>query len=232
MNNDHPGMHHTHAWTAILFIAGASLVLVMPSARAATGAQQQLEVRFSPNAISVANMTHGGSAVVYGIARVAAGKPPVMRVARFVEVLNDDDRDGIVRLELKDGVPAAGIWAVVDTTTGAHQILPTPGYTPTRIAFTQEVLKKDNAGQLKKFEWPTSELELLVVRPGDGAWRIYAAKSSTLDENRGTAGRLKIDAERLMPIGNRPALKHIKNGDILAIIDPDWMRYGILEVGK
>ena len=192
-----------------------------------------LQMQFSDKAISVSGLTPGEPAVLFGIARVAEGRPLAIHVERWTEIATDDDRDGVVRVEFAKGVPRQGIWAAVAMNSGAWAMLPTPGYEPARISFSQDLLKNDNAGQLKKIEWPTYEMELLVVRPREGAWRLYAAKFGSFDDDRANKSALRIDVNSLVTIGNASArVNHIKNGDVIVVIDPDWMRYGLLEVGK
>lgn len=197
-------------------------------------APSPLTVRFSERAITVEGATAGGNVVYFGLAReLTATATPVRTLVRYAEVIADGDRDGTVRLEFASGVPAIGMWAVVDLSTGRHAAIPTPGYDPVRLDFTPQLLKKDNAGQLRKLQWPLAEMDVLLVRPGEGAWRIHAAKHSARDENRGKQDVLRLDVEAMTAIGNSPPPpKHIKNGDVLAVMDPRWMQYGILEAGK
>lgn len=215
-------------------IAIVLLVLFgLPAGHAQKSAPPPLTVQFSENAITAANVSPGATVVLFGIARVGVGRPVAIQVKRWVEMVSDDDRDGAVRVEFPAGVPAQGIWAVVDMSSGAYAVVPTPGYDPPRIAFSSDLLKNDNAGQIRKVAWPLSEMELLVVRPGDGVWRLYAAKFGSFDDDRQNPAALRIDVDKLLPVGNSPArIGHIRNGDLIVIIDPDWMRYGVVEVGK
>jgi hypothetical protein len=99
------------------------------------------------------------------------------------------------------------------------------------MPLTSDAAKHDNTGQLKKIEWPVSEADLLVVRPGLGAWHLYASQASELDENKTNGGPLRLDVENMQAIGDSPAPpKNLKKGDIVAIFNPRRMRYGVLEV--
>jgi hypothetical protein len=149
------------------------------------------------------------------------------------EILEDIDGDGVVRMDLPVKVPVLGMWSAVDLSTGANLLFPTPGFEP-RLVAIDDLLRNDGVGQLRKIEWPFSQIDLFVVRPGQGAWRSFASKESERDENHGLgSGSLRIDASDMIPIGDSTAGPgNFRHGDIVAIFDRREMEYGILEVGR
>jgi hypothetical protein len=210
------------------------LLFTAAVAGAATADRTPLTVQFFDEAIVIGAVTRGGNVAVFGVAReMSDGHPPLPRLVRRVEVLADQDRDGMVRLELGKPVPHVAMWTFVDLSTGASAALPSPGYEPTRLDLTEQLLKQDNAGQLKKLDLPFAEIDMLLVRPGTGVWRLNTAKYSQADESKHPEKPIRLDVESMLPVGNSPAAPHnFKPGDVLAIIDPRWMQYGLVEVGK
>jgi hypothetical protein len=210
------------------------LSFIAAVASAASADRIPLTVQFLNETIVIGGATRGGNVVVFGVAReMSDGRPPVPRLVRRVEVLTDDDRDGVVHLELGKPVPHVAMWTFVDLSTGASAALPSPGYEPARLDLTEQLLKQDNAGQLKKLDLPFAEIDMLLVRPGTGIWRLNTGKYSQVDESKHPEKPMRLDVESMLPVGNSPSAPHnFKPGDVLAIIDPRWMQYGLLEVGK
>jgi hypothetical protein len=207
--------------------------IIVPQASAGT-AGSGISVDFSDGAVTASHITIGGSVAFLGISREPAPTtPPMIRNVTLTEVIVDEDRDGVVRLDLGSTDRKVGIWAVVDVESGSYAVGPTPGYDVENVGLDARGLKRDNAGQLRKFEWPLSEMEILLVRPGVGAWYLYAAKHGPDDEQKDSPDALRIDVEKMSPLGGASEkAKGLRNGDVLAIIDPRWMQYGVLEVGK
>jgi len=100
------------------------------------------------------------------------------------------------------------------------------------LAVTDSV-KNDNAGQLKKLDWPAAEMEALLVRPGGGAWRVTVAKYSKRDEHSAPNKPIRADVETMAAVGDSAAApKTFKQGDVIVLIDPRWMQYAVVEVGR
>lgn len=191
-----------------------------------------LNVTFDGNLLVVRDAAPGAPIVFFGVARVMAGPlKATPRIVNRTEIVPDDDSDGIVRLDLEE-LPRIGLWAIVDLSTGASAIVPVPGFDP-RPLDLGDLVKHDNAGHLRKVDWPSAELELLVVRPGSGAWRLDAAKYSQLDESRNPHVPMRVDIGTLTPVGHSPASPQaFKPGDVLVLIDASRMTHAMVEVGE
>ncbi|MEA2491578.1 MAG: hypothetical protein QOH21_3370 [Acidobacteriota bacterium] len=213
---------------ALYFLSTAAVLA------AAAPDRDDLSVEFQNDTVIIRNVSPGARVAVLSVAReMSQGQPPVPRLVRRTEVITDDDRDGVVRLELGKLIPRMAMWAFVDMNTGASIALPTPGYEPPRLNLSDELVKHDNAGQLKKLDLVYAEVEILLVRPGTGAWRLNAAKYSQLDESKHSEDPIRLDVESMLPVGDSPNAPHsVKPGDVIAIVDLRWMQYGIMEVGK
>jgi hypothetical protein len=209
-----------------------TLALVMTLAFAVGAAAAPLGVQFGERSITVSEVTPGARVLIFAITRDVISTHPVF-VGRIVvsTLLTDDDGDGRVLYDLGKPVPHQGMWVVVDVPSGRYVAAPTPGYEPVRLQLTPDVARNDNAGQLKKIEWPLSEIDVVVVRPGSGAWHLYASRGSELDENKDATGPLRLDLEAMHPIGDSPgAPKNLKKGDLVAVFHPRRMRFGVFEV--
>ena len=219
----------TLLFRAVAAAAISLFVLVVPG-----HAAEPLTIEFSERGVSASAVTPHGQVVLFGVAREpSATRPAYPRSVRRVAVLTDDDGDGTVHHDLGQDVPLLGMWVVVDLTTGGFAAAPSPGYEPARIVITPDVARHDNNGQLKKLEWPFAEMEMLLVRPGTGAWRLYAAKHSALDENAASDEPLRVDIDAFEPIGaTASSPKNFRKGDVVALIDPRWMQFGVIEVGQ
>jgi hypothetical protein len=189
-------------------------------------------LRHSGKTVSVEGVSPGAAVAVFSVANEPDGSAvPFPIRTRQAVLLQDDDRNGTVAFDRERVVPAVGIWIAVDLATGQWVVGGGPGFDPVPLQLT-DVAKKDNAGQLRKLSADLGEVEVMVVRPGTGAWELYVAKSSKADESRG-AEDLRLDVGSMRPIGNSPASPNaLKQGDIVAVIDPYMMRYFVTEVGK
>jgi len=193
-----------------------------------------LTITFGERSVQVSGPP-GGQVVLFGIAReFTMPKVPVLGVVRRAIVLSDSAKSGRFTLDLGEAPPQAALWVAVDLGSGAHAVAASRGYAPVQALVPAETVKHDNVGQLNKFEFPASEMDVMVVRPGEGAWHLYAAKRGKRDENAALSSRtIRIDVSAMEPLGSSaPAPKSFKNGDVIAVIDPHWMNYGLIEVGK
>lgn len=193
-----------------------------------------IAIQFGKQSITV-TASPGGRVVIFSIAReFVRPKVPVLGVVRRAVMLSDPAKSGTFTLDLGKPVPAAAIWIAVDLATGAYAAAGSPGYFAVQLTPKAGELKNDNAGQLRQLELAAPELEMLLVRPGEGAWRLYAAKSAKGDENAAELTKpLRIDVRSMQAVeGSASPPANFKNGDIIGLIDPQWMKYRVIEVGR
>jgi hypothetical protein len=220
-----------HRLACILFVVLLATPAIGQSGGQPAAAEPTLQ--FLDRAVSASGATPGGQVVFFNIAReLRSTRPPIPRIVRRL-VEATADASGVARMELDQPVPLAAIWVAVDQTTGGSVAAPSPGFEATPVALSPSLARPDGAGQLKKVEWPFAEMELLLVRPGAGVWHLYAAKYSALDENRLSEGALRLDLDRMQAFqGSSQSPATVKAGDVIVMIDPRWMQYGVLQVGK
>ena len=191
------------------------------------------ELRFEERAITVAQVTPGGQVLLCGLAREPLAGTPIRlgRVSRTV-IVSDADGDGTVRHDLEAPIPHQGMWVAIDMTTGDYAGATSPGYERPPLGLTADVAKNDNNGQLRKMQWAMPEMHACLVRPGDGAWKLYAARATEADES-GPEEPLRIDIGRFKQIGTPgDAPPNFRPGDVLVIFDPSSMKFGVIEVGR
>ena len=190
-----------------------------------------LTVNFEPNAVVANEVTPGGSAVFFAVAFDMSGG--VRTRVRTAVIVRDDDGDGIVRYEPEGGVPWVGLWGVVDFTTGAAQVL-SRSRGPLNNLAVRGAFRSDEGGQrFPRFAHDLSSADLLVVRPGKGAWKAAATEGGDGDTDYMADGKVVIGAGHLVPLTDgQSAPEHLLPGDVVVLIDGDEMRAGSFTLGQ
>jgi len=214
----------SHLTAALSIVA---LAICVP-ARAAS-----LLLTFGEHSVTVSGSTPGGEVALFAVAKEASNSAvPVPTKTGHAVVLHDVDHDGTVIFERERPVPLLAIWVAVDLASGQWVVSGSPGFEPQTIP-PESLAKRDGAGQLRKLSALVPEMDVLLVRPGTGSWRIYAAKTSGLDENAHGDQPLQIDVSNMIPLsGTSSKLDSILPGDVIAMIEPVSMRFAVREVGK
>jgi len=189
--------------------------------------------QFSARSVTVSGVTNGGSVAFFAVAKEPTlSVPPIPLKTTHTLILHDEDGDGDVVLERELVVPVIGIWIAVDMTTGQWIASGSPGFVAEVIP-AGELAKKDNAGQLRKLDLESSEADVLLVRPGAGAWSLFAARTGRLDESAKGDRSLRVDIAGMRALGSSAAgPPAFRKGDIIAVIDARAMRYRVVEVGQ
>lgn len=213
-------------------VRGFSLFFLLVFAFASPLAAETVAVSFGERSVTVNGITRGGDVVLFAISKEPSQSvPPIPIQTSRALVLHDDDRDGDVTFEHPHKVPVIAVWIAVDVTTGQWVASGSPGFDAVPMPL-EEFAKHDNAGQLRKLSAQVPEMYVLLVRPGGGAWRMFAAKTSELDETPHERP-LRIDIDAMKPLGEKmPKLNAIHRGDVVAMVEPRSMRFAVVEVGK
>ncbi len=217
--------HPLRTLVAVLAIAALA---ASASVRAAS-----LALSFGDRSVTINGVTPGGDVAFFAIAKEPSTSVPAIPLkTEYALVLHDDDRDGKVIFVRERALPAIGIWVAVDIGTGQWVASGSPGFDARLIALP-EFVQHDDTGQLRKLSAAVPEMYVLLVRPGTGVWGIHAAKTSALDESSHGERRLRIDVTRMVSVSTSlPAPISFERGDILALIEPEAMRYAVVEVGR
>lgn len=196
-------------------------VLLAPAAVAAP------EMHFDGNRIAISGVTPKGSVYAYGLSREAMGT--YSNVVPREILLHDADGDGIVVWTLERDIPLRSIWLAVDMASGAPAVATTPGYTATRIALSERNVKQD----LTRLAFDADLIELVVVRPGGGAWRALAGRNGPADLNT-DPDQTTVALESLEPKAGTSAAapRSLRRGDVVLILDPSRAAYGLITIGE
>lgn len=156
---------------ALLFIAGAAAAaprLVFTDARA-----------------TAEGIRPGGDAIffVHSVTDFSGSA----RLSRIVRVVADEDRDGDVSIE--GAVHPSSVWVVVDYASGEYAIATPAGGPPVK-----ELRHRGNgwAAGRADLDFGVSELDVLLVRPGRGAWTRRFHEGGSRDGDRRADANLRI----------------------------------------
>lgn len=179
---------------------------------------------FEERAVVATGLTPKGEVVWFSVAKQIEGG-----MAHFVrrdDVLPDTDGDGTVRFELDRTVPLQSIWVAVDLATGAAAVGTPEGYT-LRDASAPPGRGRGAAGRPDWVEEGRELLELLVVRPGQGAWGMTLGDGGANDDDGRGDGRITAVLARLRAVGANPAspapLDRFQPKDLVFAVDLDRM---------
>lgn len=203
---------------------------ILPGVRTAA-ADGPLAARVDDRTVTVQNITPGGDVVLLGVGIESDGG----LLAEMSRALRgrDEDRDGIVIFDAGRPIPFRSIWVAVDIESSRPVIAGPDGYELDILPFPESLTKKEAAGVLGIFDNERVSAQMLVVTRKGGAWRLVATEGSSADADGASNGRLSLAAADALPIGNSgPAPRHLKNGDVIAVIDPGRMEVFVAEVGK
>lgn len=192
-----------------------------------------LQLTFGERSVAVSSSTPGGDVALFAIAKEASNSAvPVPMKTGHAVVLHDIDHDGTVIFERERPLPLMAIWVAVDLASGRWVVSGSLGFEPPTITL-EPLAKRDSTGQLRKLSALVPEMDVLLVRAGAGSWRIYAAKTSGLDENAHGDQQLQIDVSNMIPLSGSPSkLDSILPGDVIVLIEPVSMRFTVQEVGR
>lgn len=203
------------------------VLLIVASLWISASAFAGLAVRFETDGVVVSGATRGGK-----VASVFADhEVQLFRNGTFV--MSDPDGDGEFRFSDPKPFSKRTVWASVDLQTGAYSVS-SPGGELAEIGFRGHALKGNGAGQLKRLEIADAEvLQILLVRPGQGAWSLRSADGGRADTDGVTDQRFELDIESLEPMpGYGPPPKHFEKGDVIVILDPHSRAVFATTVGK
>ena len=188
-------------------------------------------VTLESSRIVCTGITPRGRAVVIGVAHEP--RQFWIDIAHRQFILTDESGGGTVRLDLNTEVATDSGWAVVDLATGEVAI-GTPEDSPfTVVTFSNGAIRRNEAGEFAQIVGDREYIDLVLVRPGEGAWLFYGEDGHSNDRDHQRNGRTTIDPELMRPIGDSPAPpKHLKNGDRLIAIAPYSRTIATAEVGR
>ncbi|HYH07748.1 MAG TPA: hypothetical protein VEK11_11895 [Thermoanaerobaculia bacterium] len=173
-------------------------------------------------------VTPASPVILYGIVRNTA---PGAVMMRRLTIVNDADASGAVRFTLPYASTETTIFAVVDYATGRYTIV-TPEVFPLEIRELTPSMLRRKGGDYDALDVDARWLQALLVRPGSGAWQIFATDGSALDRDKQSDGRTMLDGLAMTKIAGSGVAERIRHKDVLIVIEPETMRVLATEVPK
>lgn len=205
-------------------------LLLLALALAAAPAAGQSGLGIDGAAVELDGATAGGEVAWLGVGLERPEWTP--QLLRWAAVTRDEDRDGRVALELGRKVPDVSVWAAVDIATGRIDMLSGPGTRLREVEFPERGLGYQRGGAL----WLSDRrpyLELLVVRPGEGAWALSVGDGGEADEDRSPDGvSVPALAQMRRLAASTPELRGLRAKDVVVVIDPQTLEHYVAEIGN
>jgi hypothetical protein len=206
------------------------LVLSLFIPAAALSQEIQPEIRLQGETVAVSGISPGGRAVLFSLAREIA-PDDVATVVRRQEILVDEDGDGAVAWTLGREIAPRSVWIAVDLATGLHASASPEGTPLRRVGWRGRGLGR--GGRADRVEDLRAMAEILLVRPGEGAWSLTVGDGSEADDDGATDGGLAAALDRLQPVGPGeaapPSRFHPK--DVVVLVDPRSLEVTVVTAG-
>jgi hypothetical protein len=182
-----------------------------------------LTVVIEKTAITATGLTPAGDAVFFGVSHEPL---PFSVVYATRERIATVASDGSARIELDTDIPLRAVWAVVDVTSGRYAVVSRDELISRKLVLSAGALKADNNGQLKKLDIPFELADILLVRPGAGAWMLSAADS--------IRGRILPSIDSFKRTGKKGATsaEKFEKGDVVIIFEPRRLLFYDFQVGN
>jgi hypothetical protein len=187
-------------------------------------------ITFDKSSVAVAGISPKGKAVLFSVAREVADDD-VATVVRRSQVLPDDDGDGGVKLDLGHDVPFRSVWVAVDLATGQVAAAAPEGY-PLRLVNWRGVGIVRGNSHADRVEDARAFAEVLLVRPGAGAWQLTVGDGSAGDDDGAADGKIAAALDRMTPVaGTDPPPARFDPKDVVVLIDPNRMELTVVQAG-
>jgi hypothetical protein len=187
-------------------------------------------ITFDKSSVSVAGVSPKGQAVLFGVAREIS-EDDVATIVRRSQVLADDDGDGVVKLDLGRDVPLRSVWVAVDLATGQVAAAAPEGYPLRRVDWRGVGIVRGNS-RADRVEDARTFAEVLLVRPGAGAWQLTVGDGSERDDDGAADGKLAAALDRMTPVaGTDPPPTRFDPKDVVVLIDPNRLELTVVQAG-
>lgn len=238
MARSHPASRRSPAaaswFLALLLGALLPTAVQAESARPRIGvrsasAPPELLVSFEEAAVVVAGATEGSDVAFYSIAREPRGAyQSVVRRSGLAYA----DAQGEARFDVESGpegggVPLKSVWAVVDLATGAYAVAAPEGFDLRPVPLPGQAFQVGAPGVVNRLRHEYPSVDLLVVRPGVGAWSLRSVDQGPTDHDPADDDRVLTsleDLESLDGLGTPPPERYGRD-DVVIFIEPGELRY-------
>lgn len=179
------------------------------------------KIGFEDQAVVVSGVTPGAQVVVFGVARE-------IQYYAATLVRRDDlltaEKDGTLRFPLDRRVPQQSMWVIVDLATGAVATGAPAGFQVVTTDFHGRGLLHGLLSDADGVEDTRPFLEIMLVRPGKGAWGATIGDGGDADEAGGNDGKLRLSLGKMRGVQQSgPPPDRFMSGDVIAVVDPNAM---------
>lgn len=192
-------------------------------------ADRPLDLSLADGELVVDLLDPGATAVLFTIQRSSAGY--LADNKRRSEWLVDDDGDGIVRVEVEGEIPTKFLAIAVELGSGRFDVW-VPDDSPAReIALPLHSLLHGSGNRLDHLEDQNRYVELLLVRPSVGAWRLRTWDGGLADESPSSDGVTLTALASLEALGDSGSVpEEFERDDLLFRIAPREMEYYVARI--
>jgi hypothetical protein len=205
----------------------AFLLLVSSHAALATGSP--ITISFHEKAVRAAGVTPGGQAICFSISHLS--RTHDFSIVRNDVVVIDEDADGTVECQAQSAA-FNSLWIVGDLSDGRLGIA-SPSGMRQQIPLREVIgVRSGTSGQLTELAIRQRAAEILLIRPGAGAWRAKAFEGGRRDRDGANNGLLSLGVDQLSTVsGAHGAPTHLRPEDIIILIEPRRMEFTTFRVG-
>ena len=174
-------------------------------------------------AVTAAGMTPGGDVVwLAEVRKVIEYEAAYGRRQGVVQA----DAQGGAQIPLADAVvPPQSIWIAVDLKTGAYAMASPAGFSPLPFDLAPDALNVRGDALADQLADIADHAEILMVRPGKGAWGKRLGRGGPDDESSPTDVAYKLSLDHLEPLrgADGPPSGKLNPKDILFVLHPEAM---------
>ncbi len=184
-----------------------------------------------PKGLSAQGITPGGRAIWWSVAYEHPDS--FVTVVQRLEEKVDDDLDGTVAFGYDGELPDTSLWLVVDVATGTYGTFAPVDFGVTETALPPEAAQSTaGRGPVDEFlEAAHPLIDVLLVRPGQGAWELRAGDGADADQDGGIEGEIRFAIDGMSPVGATAAPPaRYADGDRLLSIDLEHLELSSLLV--
>ncbi len=203
----------------------ALLMTIVLSCLLVPAASAQPTLRLDAPTIVATGLTPNGSAVLVGVVRDRSGHQTI--VWHTTEILTDTEGNGRVELEPQAPLDQSSIWAVIDLTTGASGVVASGSGLLLEDSAPADLVTWEADGTAATFGTRLGAADVVVVRPGVGAWSLSAQDGGTLDLDGQLDGVLLLNPTDLEAVGPgaTATLGNLQAGDVIFALNPRTLHF-------
>ena len=205
-------------YRTLRIVAAVAVALLIPASTLT--AAPAIEV--VSTGLRAAGITPGSDALWFGITIDTFAM--TRRLTRHAAVVRDSDGDGMVVYETSP-VSRYALLFIADAATGEYAIFRGEGVD----AIELDLHGNQWRAGLEDFDLHADVLEILLVRPGEGAWTASAMEGGAEDGDRKRDGRFRLKVKEIDPLAKGGPKLHgnVRRGDLLVVIDARTLAYAI-----